>query len=70
LTEAYLLILGLLIYSGIMTYLYWREKKKGHRGDRALERDVDMKIQEIGDRLEEIKQDSERTRIDLEDEDW
>ncbi len=67
---AYLLILVLLIYSGIMTYLYWREKKKGQRGDRFLERDVDMKIQEIGDRLEEIKQDSERTRIDLEDEDW
>ncbi len=66
----YWIILVLLIYSGVMTYLYWREKKKGSRSDKYLDRDVDIKIQEIGNRLEEIKRDSERTRIDLEDEDW
>lgn len=67
---AYFIILILLIYSVIVTYLYWRERKKGRKGDKFSERDVDIKIQEIGDRLEEIKRDSERTRIDLDEEDW
>ncbi|MFW6064097.1 MAG: hypothetical protein ACOC8Y_00820 [Candidatus Natronoplasma sp.] len=52
---AYLLILVLLIYSGIMTYLYWKEKKKNRRGGELLNGDVDIKVQKIGDRLEEIK---------------
>ncbi|MBS3781886.1 MAG: hypothetical protein KGY66_03850 [Candidatus Thermoplasmatota archaeon] len=67
---AYLIILVLLIYSIIMTYLYWREKKKGRKKDEAIEDDVDIKIQEIGDRLEEIKRESKRSNLDLEDEDW
>jgi len=66
----YLLILLLLIYSGIMSYLYWREKKKSRKADKSLEEDVDIKLQEIGDRLEKIKRGSKRTKIDLEDEDW
>jgi len=70
LTAAYLLIIVLLIYSGVMTYLYWREKKKGQRGRDLLDRDVDVKIEEIGDRLKEIREHSERTKIDLDDEDW
>ena len=69
-TAAYLLIIVLLIYSGVMTYLYWREKKKGQRGRDLLDRDVDVKIEEIGDRLKEIREHSERTKIDLDDEDW
>lgn len=66
----YLFILILLIYSAIMTYLYFREKRKARRAGEPLEGDVDIKIQEIGNRLEEIKRESDQTRIDLEDEDW
>ncbi len=67
---AYILILVLLVYSGIMTYLYWKEREKSRRMSENLEGDVDIKIQEIGDRLKEIKRESERTSIDLEDEEW
>ncbi len=66
----YLFIFILLIYSAIMTYLYVREKSKNDRESGSLEGDVDIKIQEIGNRLEEIKRESEQTKIDLEDEDW
>jgi len=67
---AYLLILVLLIYSLIMTYLYWKEREKSRRRSETLEGDVEIKIQEIGDRLQEIKRESEKTSIDLEDEEW
>ena len=66
----YIIILALLIYSGLMTYLYWREKRKQGRQSEFVDRDVDMKIQEIGNRLEEIRRESKSSQVDLDDEDW
>ncbi len=65
----YLLILLLLIYSLTMTYLYWREKKRRQK-ERSVNGDVDEKIREIGSRLEEIRAESKKTSIELDDEDW
>lgn len=70
LIRVYLLILALIIYSGLITYLYFREKNKQDE-EKDLDNDIDVKIQEIGERLHEIKKGKKRgTSIDFEDEDW
>jgi len=69
LTAAYLLILALMIYSVLVTYLYLRLKSKKRKRDKRDD-DLDMKIQEIGTRLDRIREESRETNIDLDDEDW
>lgn len=49
-----LLLSVLIVYAGLMTYLYLKEKSKREEVN-GYDDDIDLKIQEIGERLEEIK---------------
>ncbi|MFP4001394.1 MAG: hypothetical protein ACLFSM_03660 [Thermoplasmata archaeon] len=49
-----LLLSVLIVYAGLMTYLYLKEKSKREEVN-GYDNDIDLKIQEIGERLEEIK---------------
>lgn len=69
-TYIYAIILILIIYTCLMTYLYVKEKSK--KEEKEFDREIDEKIYEIGKRLERIKERSSDDihDLDLEEDGW
>ncbi len=64
----YIVILVLILYSVLITYLYGKERKNARTIGEPLENEVDIKVSDIRKRLEEVKNDANRLeKVEIDD---